>query len=111
MAEYKTEQEHFWANEFGDAYIDRNPENFELGSRLALFAKILGRTSDVRSVIEFGANIGNNLKALASLLPKADSDLRLVFVDDAPSGVPASHGHNVHCPGGLHDALDDLDAA
>ena len=72
MAEYKTDQEHFWAGDFGDAYIDRNPNNFELASRLSLFAKILNRTRNVQSVIEFGANIGNNLKVLAQLLPGVD---------------------------------------
>lgn len=72
MATYATEQEKFWAGEFGNEYIGRNPENFELGSRLALFARILGRTSDVRSVIEFGANIGNNLKVIGDLLPSVE---------------------------------------
>lgn len=36
------------------------------------FDKILSRTQGVTSAIEFGANIGNNLRALADLLPQAD---------------------------------------
>lgn len=69
---YKTEQEKFWAGKFGSDYIKRNPDNYELGSRLSLLAKVLSRTEKVDSIIEFGANIGNNLKALALLLPDAE---------------------------------------
>lgn len=71
-ASYQTEQEHFWAGEFGDAYIGRNPENFEFGGRAALFTRILARTAKVGSIIELGANIGNNLKVLQRILPQAE---------------------------------------
>ncbi|MBI5558933.1 MAG: pseudaminic acid biosynthesis-associated methylase [Deltaproteobacteria bacterium] len=71
MTDFKTAQEAFWAGEFGSQYINRNPTDFELAGRLALFAKIIGRTTHVRSVIELGANIGNNLRVLAQLLPGA----------------------------------------
>ncbi len=67
---FQTEQEKFWAGEFGDQYIDRNTYAKELTARLALFAKILAHTRDVQSLIEFGANIGNNLKALKQLFPQ-----------------------------------------
>jgi pseudaminic acid biosynthesis-associated methylase len=43
-----------------------------VAARTALFGKILARTSGIRSVIELGANIGNNLKALRALLPNAE---------------------------------------
>ncbi len=68
---YKTDQEKFWAGNFGDQYQSRNPENFELGCRASLFSKILARTGQLDSVLEFGPNIGNNLKALHLLLPQA----------------------------------------
>jgi spore coat polysaccharide biosynthesis protein SpsF len=68
MADFKTEQEAFWAGEFGSEYINRNPTDFELAARLAMFTKIINRTAGVRSVIELGANIGNNLRVLAQLL-------------------------------------------
>ena len=41
---YKTEQEPFWAGEFGDRYIDRNTIKEMLPARLALFSRILART-------------------------------------------------------------------
>ncbi|MDD2357031.1 MAG: pseudaminic acid biosynthesis-associated methylase [Thiovulaceae bacterium] len=72
MKKYKTEQEAFWAGEFGDEYIARNKDSWLLASNLALFSAILKRTKNVTSVIEFGANIGMNIHALKSLLPEAE---------------------------------------
>lgn len=69
---YQTEQEGFWAGEFGDEYAGRNASPELLAGNLAFFSKVLRRCSKIDSVIEFGANIGMNLKALASLLPKAE---------------------------------------
>lgn len=70
--EYKTEQESFWAGEFGDAYSQRNNDEQLLISKTALFSKILQNTGQVRSVIEFGSNIGLNLQSLAKLLPSSE---------------------------------------
>lgn len=67
---YKTEQEAFWAGDFGDAYTDRNSQAF-IASNVALFSKILGRTGPVGSIAEFGANVGNNLRAIKALMPDA----------------------------------------
>lgn len=69
---FHSEQEQFWAGEFGDAYIERNPTDKETGARLSLFARIFARTTGVGSAIEFGANIGNNLKALRQLFPNME---------------------------------------
>lgn len=71
MTSFKTEQEAFWAGEFGNEYIARNQSEHLVASNLALFSKILSCTHDIRSIIEFGANIGLNLKALKQLLPEA----------------------------------------
>lgn len=70
--QYQTEQERFWAGEFGDDYVERNKGAQLVAGNLALFSKILARTEPVRSLIEFGANIGLNLMALRQLLPGAD---------------------------------------
>jgi spore coat polysaccharide biosynthesis protein SpsF len=69
MSSYKTEQEHFWAGEFGDAYTKRNQGEPVVVSNIALFAKIFARTHNVNSLIEFGANRGLNLSAINRLLP------------------------------------------
>ena len=71
MSGFKTEQEIFWAGEFGDDYIDRNNGDWLIASNMALFSSILKSTRKVNSVIEFGANIGMNIQPLQVLLPKA----------------------------------------
>ena len=72
MNTYKTIQEAFWAGEFGDEYVMRNQGAKLIAGNLALFSKILSSAFPVRSVIEFGSNIGLNLIALKQLLPGAD---------------------------------------
>ena len=68
--QYQTEQEAFWAGKFGDDYIDRNQGERLIASKLALFCKALSRTSSpIESILELGANIGLNLKALKKLFP------------------------------------------
>ena len=69
---FKTEQENFWAGQFGDNYIERNQGQQLLAGNLSFFSRVIERTVGVRSVIEFGANIGMNLAALRLLLPGAD---------------------------------------
>lgn len=69
---YKTEQETFWAGEFGDEYITRNQGKEILAGNLHLFSRIMEKTQGVRTLIEFGANIGNNLQALHLLLPNTE---------------------------------------
>jgi pseudaminic acid biosynthesis-associated methylase len=71
---YKTDQEAFWAGEFGDAYTERNTGDNWIAANTALLAQVLRRTHDVQSVLEVGANIGLNLRALASLLPEVQME-------------------------------------
>ena len=66
---FKTEQEAFWAGEFGNQYIQRNQGDAFVAANLGLFVKALSTTRGVNSCIEFGANIGLNLKALKLLFP------------------------------------------
>ncbi len=68
---FKTEQETFWSGEFGNAYSERNDGSEWVASNSAFFSRILKRTENVESVIEFGSNIGLNLQALSHLLPKS----------------------------------------
>lgn len=76
---FKTEQEKFWATEFGDDYIGRNDDLQIIAGNINLFSKILERTVGVKTVIEFGSNIGNNLKAIRSLIP--DSKLAAIEIN------------------------------
>ena len=96
MTAFQTEQEDFWAGEFGDQYIGRNPTVKEMGARLALFAKIMARTNEVSSAIELGANIGNNLKVLHEMFPTMDLaavEINAKAVDSLRSWGKASIHH------------------
>ncbi|WP_029032970.1 pseudaminic acid biosynthesis-associated methylase [Salinimicrobium terrae] len=68
---FKTEQENFWAGDFGNEYVDRNNDIKSIATRTAVFSKIFSRTKDVNSIIEFGSNVGLNLKAIRTLLPSS----------------------------------------
>jgi len=70
MKQYQTPQEIFWAGEFGTKYIGRNDSQELLASNLNFFSKALKQAGQLSSCIEFGANIGMNLKALKLLYPE-----------------------------------------
>lgn len=72
--QYKTEQEKFWAQEFGDEYCKRNTSIIK--SNINFFSKVFNRVENVNSVIEFGSNIGMNLHALNTI-----SDLELSAIE------------------------------
>lgn len=93
---YLTEQEAFWAGEFGDEYIDRNTGDRIHAANLNLFGRVLSRAHGVGSVIEFGANVGNNLKAFAQLLPSAELDaieINAKAADQLASSLPSARVH------------------
>jgi len=69
--EFKTDQEIFWAGEFGNEYIKRNQNETDFISNIALFSKIFSHTNSISSFLELGSNIGLNLKAIKTLMPKA----------------------------------------
>jgi pseudaminic acid biosynthesis-associated methylase len=63
----RTEQENFWAGAFGSEYVARNSN---VPSVTAYWARMLARVQTLSSAIELGANIGLNLRAISTLLPK-----------------------------------------
>lgn len=67
----KTEQEAFWAGSFGDQYVARNLADEIVAGNCNLFSKALSGVGKISSVVEFGANIGLNLRALKTLFPGA----------------------------------------
>ena len=67
---FKTEQEEFWAGNFGNEYIGRNISEEYLASNLNFFSKAFNQIGRPDSLIEFGANVGMNLKAIKLLFPK-----------------------------------------
>jgi spore coat polysaccharide biosynthesis protein SpsF len=77
---YKTNQELFWAGEFGNDYIQRNKSATILASSLNMYNKILEKTDSVHTILELGANIGMNLISIKSLMP--DSVLSAVEINE-----------------------------
>jgi spore coat polysaccharide biosynthesis protein SpsF len=71
---FKTDQEEFWAGKFGDDYIARNGGDALLGSNISFLAKMLNRCPQAKSLIEFGANIGMNLRGIRALRPQMELD-------------------------------------
>lgn len=71
---YKTEQEAFWAGDFGTQYSQRNQGDSLLASNLNFFSKALRQAHGLNTCIEFGANIGMNLKALKLLYPRQEQE-------------------------------------
>ncbi len=72
MKNYKTEQENFWAGEFGNDYIDRNISKEYLAANLNFFSKAFKQIGKPNSLIEFGANVGMNLQAIKLLFPNIE---------------------------------------
>lgn len=111
-----TKQSSLWRGEFGDAYIDRNSlTDSRLAALTVLWSQVLRGTigAPPRSILEVGANIGLNLRALRRLTDaefygvEPNQRARDVLVEDgvvessrALAGVSASIG--------LADATVDL---
>ena len=94
---FKTEQEAFWAGDFGTEYIQRNQGDALLASNLDFFAKALRSTRNVKTCIEFGANIGMNLKALKLLHPEQEQHGIEINADAARELaliIPPTHVHH-----------------
>jgi pseudaminic acid biosynthesis-associated methylase len=94
---FKTEQEAFWAGEFGNAYIERNQGDTLLASNLDFFSKALRATRDVKTCIEFGANIGMNLKAIQLLHPTIEAsaiEINAQAAAQLQNVIAPDHVHN-----------------
>jgi pseudaminic acid biosynthesis-associated methylase len=66
---FKTQQEEFWAGDFGDAYCERNNGVNIVAANTKMFSDVISHTQGVQTAIEFGANIGLNLRAIRNILP------------------------------------------
>jgi spore coat polysaccharide biosynthesis protein SpsF len=82
---FKTEHEKFWSEEFGNDYIARNASEQLLASNLNFFSLALKKAGKIKSVKEFGANIGMNLKALKLLYPGID--LHAIEINEKAASV------------------------
>ncbi|NVK37108.1 MAG: pseudaminic acid biosynthesis-associated methylase [Gammaproteobacteria bacterium] len=97
----KTEQESFWAGEFGRDYIGRNQNTQLITSNISIFTRILAKTRGVNAIAEFGCNIGMNLRAINNINP----NIQLTGVEinaDAVSELKTWGGAKV-----VHDSIID----
>lgn len=97
-SQFKTEQEVFWAGEFGSQYIERNRSSELLAANLDFFAKSLKAATGIKSCIEFGANIGMNLRAIKLLRPGVDAHAIEINADAAKElseVIPTANIHNI----------------
>ncbi|HEY9619562.1 MAG TPA: pseudaminic acid biosynthesis-associated methylase [Crinalium sp.] len=96
----KTEQELFWEGDFGTEYTQRNailPEQ-----RQPFFADILSKTFGVKTICEFGANRGHNLKAIANL----SSNFELTGVEvNSSAYLDLKKDTNIHA---IHSSIQDF---
>ena len=95
---YKTEQEAFWAGQFGADYIERNQGAELLASNLAFFNQALRSARQPTEVIEFGANIGMNLKALKLLYPRQRQsaiEINAAAAAELRAMLPAENVHHM----------------
>jgi pseudaminic acid biosynthesis-associated methylase len=94
MSNYKTEQESFWAGEFGEEYVGRNAGSDLLAANLSFFSRALGKAIRLDSCIEFGANIGMNLRALRMLFPHQEQyaiEINPMAAAELGSTMPQDH--------------------
>lgn len=95
---FKTEQEEFWAGDFGNEYISRNNSDAMIASNVSFFAKSLNMAKGgIDTCIEFGANIGMNLKALKRLYPAQEQygiEINSQAAQELSKNIPANNVYN-----------------
>jgi pseudaminic acid biosynthesis-associated methylase len=94
---FATAQEEFWAGEFGTEYVRRNPAGSHLAANIALLERALRHAGEITDCIEFGANVGINLRALRMLRPRVIEhavEINRTAAEQLTTVIPAE---NVHC--------------
>lgn len=72
MVPSDTPQSEFWSGKDGDNYISRNVSDSLHAANLKFFSDIFTSMGEVpSSVLELGANVGMNFKAISALAPEA----------------------------------------
>lgn len=88
---YKTDQENFWAGEFGNEYVNRNHGEQLVTANIILFGRILRSAPQVRSLVELGCNRGLNLAALNRI----DAEFKLTGYEINRSAAQIARDLNV----------------
>jgi spore coat polysaccharide biosynthesis protein SpsF len=94
---FATAQEEFWAGDFGTEYVRRTPADDHLAANVALLERALRRAGEITDCIEFGANVGINLRALQMLRPRVIGhavEINRTAAEQLTTVIPAE---NVRC--------------
>ena len=75
------EQEKFWSGEFGNKYQERNNEKKLLDCKQNMFKEVFKNIRNADSLIELGANIGMNIKAIKKIY-KGLTDIRAIEINN-----------------------------
>jgi pseudaminic acid biosynthesis-associated methylase len=97
LSAFATAQEEFWAGDFGTEYVRRTPIDSDLASNVALLERALRRAGEITDCIEFGANVGINLRALQILRPRAIGhavEINRTAAEQLATVIPAE---NIYC--------------
>lgn len=87
---FSTEQENFWAGEFGDDYISRNQGENLISGNINLFSRILKSAPGVNSIAELGCNVALNLQALNRI--NKNYDLRGYEINKDAASIASTFG-------------------
>lgn len=103
MSKLTTEQQAFWAGNDGDEYIGRNISETLHAANLEFFAQIFRQMGAApRTVLELGANVGMNYRAIQSLVPNVD--FTGVEVNQTAVAQLASAGATA-----IHSSIEEFD--
>ena len=91
---FNTDQELFWAGDFGNDYTNRNQGEDIERSNLLFWGSIIKRTGVVNSCFELGCNRGLNLDAVKSLLPSCHTSG--LEINSYAADECTSKGHHVY---------------
>jgi pseudaminic acid biosynthesis-associated methylase len=70
----RNEQEVFWSEQYAEDYIKKNA-SFNAELAVDAWRKMLASTSDIKSILECGCNIGRNIDSLEKVLPAASKSI------------------------------------
>ena len=100
------EQQKFWSTTYATEYIEKNLTfNSDLGSEC--WQKMLSKSTDVKTILECGCNIGRNIGFLQSVKPKSEISI-IEISKPAFEYVTSSFGLHKSFNGAIVDADFDI---
>jgi spore coat polysaccharide biosynthesis protein SpsF len=94
MNNFRTEQESFWAGEFGSAYVQRSQGDDLIAAKVSMLNHALSAAGPTRSCLELGADIGLNLRVLKILFPEVSQhavEINGRAVEQLSKMIPRDH--------------------